>query len=187
HARSGQHDCCAAGVEGDRQPASHRAGGPCGVWPCAVRAVKMAYETLHFENARQAQQLFNGDPRNLQALEEQLEVKATAREGWIKLEGSTESVERAKQMFQLLESSLKSGSPVRNREFTYALNVVRHEGTSVLKSLFDERIQTSTKKATVTPKTVGQKKYVEAIRHHDVAFAIGPAGTGKTYLAMAMA
>ena len=147
----------------------------------------MASETLHFENARQAQQLFNNDPRNLQALEEQLEVKATARDGWIKLEGSTEAVERAKQMFLLLESSLKSGSPVRNREFTYALNVVKHEGTSVLKSLLDERIQTSTKKAAVTPKTVGQKKYVEAIRHHDVAFAIGPAGTGKTYLAMAMA
>ena len=147
----------------------------------------MASETLHFENARQAQQLFSNDPRNLQALEEELEVKATAREGWIKLEGSTEAVERAKQMFQLLESSLKSGSPVRTREFAYALNVVKNEGTSALKSLFDERIQTSTKKAVVTPKTVGQKKYLEAIRHHDLTFGIGPAGTGKTYLAMAMA
>src|SRR5438105_5317179 len=147
----------------------------------------MAFETLHFENARQAQQLFNNDPRNLQALEAQLEVKATARDGWIKLEGSTEAVERAKQMFQLLESSLRSGSPVRNREFAYALNVVKHEGASALKSLFDERIQTSTKKVAVTPKTVGQKKYVDAIRQHDVTFGIGPAGTGKTYLAMAMA
>jgi len=147
----------------------------------------MASETLHFENARQAQQLFNNDPRNLQALADQLDVKATAREGWIKLEGPAEAVERARQMFQLLESSLRSGSPVRNREFAYALNVVKHEGVSTLKSLFDERIQTSTKKATVTPKTVGQKRYVEAIRQHDVTFGIGPAGTGKTYLAMAMA
>src|SRR3989442_10135598 len=147
----------------------------------------MVSETLHFENARQAQQLFSNDPRNLQALEEQLEVKATAREGWIKLEGSAEAVERAKQLFQLLESSLKSGSPLRAREFAYALNVVKDEGTSALKSLFDDRIQTSTKKAIVTPKTVGQKKYLEAIRQHDVTFGIGPAGTGKTYLAMAMA
>ena len=149
--------------------------------------MKMASETLHFENARQAQQLFNNDPRNLQALEEQLCVKATAREGWIKLEGSAEAVERAKQLFHLLEGSLKSGSPVRNREFTYALNVLKHEGASALKSLFDERIQTSTRKAVVTPKTVGQKKYLEAIRQHDVTLGIGPAGTGKTYLAMAMA
>ena len=101
----------------------------------------MACETLQFENARQAQQLFNNDPRNLQALEEQLAVKATAREGWIKLEGAAEAVDRAKQMFQLLESSLKSGSPVRSREFAYALDVVKHEGASALKSLFDERIQ----------------------------------------------
>ena len=147
----------------------------------------MASETLHFENARQAQQLFNSDPRNLQALEEQLSVKATSREGWIKLEGPAEAVERARQMFQLLEGSLKSGSPVRNREFAYALNVVKHEGASALKSLFDDRIQTSAKKAAVTPKTVGQKQYLEAIRQHDVTFGVGPAGTGKTYLAMAMA
>jgi len=147
----------------------------------------MASETLHFENARQAQQLFNSDPRNLQALEEQLSVKATSREGWIKLEGPAEAVERVRQMFQLLEGSLKSGSPVRNREFAYALNVVKHEGVSALKSLFDDRIQTSAKKAAVTPKTVGQKKYLEAIREHDVTFGVGPAGTGKTYLAMAMA
>jgi len=147
----------------------------------------MACEPLQFENARQAQQLFNNDPRNLQALEEQLAVKATAREGWIKLEGAAAAVDRAKQMFQLLESSLKSGSPVRSREFAYALDVVKHEGASALKSLFDERIQTSTRKAVVTPKTVGQKKYLEAIRQHDVTLAVGPAGTGKTYLAMAMA
>jgi phosphate starvation-inducible PhoH-like protein len=147
----------------------------------------MASETLHFENARQAQQLFNNDPRNLQALEEQLNVRATARDGWIKLDGSAEAVERARQMFQLLEGSLKAGSPVRNREFAYALNVVKHEGTDTLKGLFAERIQTSARKAAVTPKTVGQKKYVEAIRHHDLTFGIGPAGTGKTYLAMAMA
>jgi phosphate starvation-inducible PhoH-like protein len=147
----------------------------------------MAAETLHFENARLAQQLFNNDPRNLQHLERELGVKATAREGWIKLEGDTDAVECAKQMFQLLESSLKTGSPIRSREFAQALSVVKTEGVSALKGLFDERIHTSVKKANVTPKTVGQKKYVEAIRTYDVTFGIGPAGTGKTYLAMAMA
>src|SRR5438477_1196469 len=76
---------------------------------------------------------------------------------------------------------------MRNREFTPALNLLKHEGASVLNSLFDERIQTSTRKSVVTPKTVGQKKYVEAIRQHDVTLGIGPAGTGKTYLAMALA
>src|SRR5438046_8278160 len=147
----------------------------------------MPTETLHFENARLAQQLFNNDPRNLQALQEDLGVKATSREGWIKIEGPTEGVERAKQMFHLLEGSLRAGMPVRNREFSQALKIVKHEGVAALKHLYPEPIHTSTKKANVTPKTTGQKRYIEAIRSHDVTFGIGPAGTGKTYLAMAMA
>jgi len=147
----------------------------------------MHTETLHFETARFAQQLFNNDPQNLRAMEGELGVKATAREGWIKLEGSVEGVDRAKQLFRLLESSLKAGTPVRNREFAQALDIVKNEGVSALKDLYSERIHTSTKKANVTPKTTGQKRYIEAIRNHDVTFGIGPAGTGKTYLAMAMA
>ncbi|HKQ39765.1 MAG TPA: PhoH family protein [Verrucomicrobiae bacterium] len=147
----------------------------------------MASETLHFENARSAQQLFNNDPQNLKAIESQLGVKATSREGWIKLEGPAEGVERAKQLFQMLESSQRAGTAVRGREFSHALNIVQNEGVDTLKEVMGERIPTSTRKPHVTPKTVGQKKYVEAIRAYDVTFGIGPAGTGKTYLAMAMA
>src|SRR5258708_4128492 len=147
----------------------------------------MPTETLHCENARQTQQLFNNDPRNLLAIEESLGVKATSREGWIKLEGPAEAVERAKKVFQFLESSLKGGGVVRNREFAYAVNVVKHDGIEALQSLAGERISTSPRKSTVTPKTLGQKKYVEAIRGFDITFGLGPAGTGKTYLAVAMA
>ena len=146
----------------------------------------MPSETLHFENARFAQQLFNNDPHNLQTLHEQLGVKATSRDGWIKLEGATEAIERAKQLFLQLENSLKAGSPVRQREFTQALSVVKEDGVSTLKDLMGDRILTSPKKAPVNPKTVGQKKYVELIRSHDITFGVGPAGTGKTYLAVAM-
>src|SRR4051812_11403681 len=147
----------------------------------------MPTETLHFENARFAQQLFNNEPRNLQALEQELGVKATSREGWIKLEGEADALERAKQLFLSLENSLKAGTPVRNREFTHALNIVKNEGVSTLKDLMTDRIQTSEKKSGVIAKTVGQKKYLDAIRRHDVTFGVGPAGTGKTYLAVAMA
>ncbi|HKX60642.1 MAG TPA: PhoH family protein, partial [Verrucomicrobiae bacterium] len=65
--------------------------------------------------------------------------------------------------------------------------ITQQEGITALKELYAQRIQTSPKKTQVTPKTTGQRKYVEAIRTHDVTFGIGPAGTGKTYLAMAMA
>lgn len=147
----------------------------------------MASETLHFENARVAQQLFNNDPRNLQALESQLGVKATSREGWIKLEGDSEAIERAKHLFLSLESSLKAGMSIRSRDFTHALNIVKNEGVTTLKNIMGDRIQTSDKKSGVSAKTVGQKKYLDAIRTHDVTFGIGPAGTGKTYLAVATA
>ena len=147
----------------------------------------MATETLHFENARFAQQLFNNEPRNLQSLETELGVKATSREGWIKLEGQADAIERAKHLFVSLETLLKAGTPVRNREFSHALNVVKHEGTETLKDLVSDRVLTHDRKPGVTAKTVGQKKYLDAIRQHDVTFGVGPAGTGKTYLAVAMA
>jgi phosphate starvation-inducible PhoH-like protein len=91
------------------------------------------------------------------------------------------------QKFASLESMLKAGSPVKNREFTHALNVVKHEGASTLKAMTGDRVQTHERKPGVTAKTVGQKKYLDAIRAHDITFGIGPAGTGKTYLAVAMA
>jgi phosphate starvation-inducible protein PhoH and related proteins len=147
----------------------------------------VATETLHYENARFAQQLFNNEPRNLQSLEAELGVKTIAREGWIKLEGPADAIERAKQLFVSLESLLKAGAPVRNREFAHALSVVKHEGGSTLKELVSDRVLTHDRKPGVTAKTVGQKKYLDAIRKHDVTFGVGPAGTGKTYLAVAMA
>ena len=147
----------------------------------------MPTETLHFENARMAQQLFANDPRNLESLENILGIKATSREGWIKLDGTPENIERAKSLFQLLENALRNGGTIRSRDFLQALNVVQGEGVDALRDLYAERIHTSTRKANVTPKTTGQRQYVQAIRAHDVTFGIGPAGTGKTYLAMAMA
>jgi phosphate starvation-inducible PhoH-like protein len=147
----------------------------------------VATETLHYENGRFAQQLFNHEPHNLALLEIELGVKATAREGWIKLEGTAENLERAKQLFASLENLLKAGSPVKNREFTHALQVVKHEGATTLKAMVSDRVTTHERKPGVTAKTVGQKKYLEAIRKHDITFGIGPAGTGKTYLAVAMA
>src|SRR5688572_17395309 len=106
----------------------------------------MATETLHYETARHAQQLFNNDPKNLKLLEEQLAVKATSREGWIRLEGEQAAVDRAKHVFQYLDGTLKAGGPVRNREFAYALNVAQHDGAEALQSLQEERIQTPQRK-----------------------------------------
>ena len=147
-----------------------------------------ASETLEFESARAALAACGGDERNLKSLETELGVQATTRDGWIRLEGPTDAVDRAKRLLLALEKGQREGgAPPKTREFTHALGVVKADGASALENLVATRISTSAKKASITPKTVGQQWYVQAIRDHDVTFGIGPAGTGKTYLAMAMA
>ena len=143
--------------------------------------------TLHYDNARIAQQLFNNNPKNLQMLEACLGVKATSRDGWIKLDGDEAGVATATGLFQSLENAVKAGVVVRNRDFAYALNTVASDGAEALNGLYSLTLQTSTRKPSGNPKTLGQKRYLEAIQDHDITFGIGPAGTGKTFLAMTMA
>lgn len=143
--------------------------------------------TLHFENARQAQQLFDHHSGNLRLLQEELDVIATARDGWIKLDGSNENLERARQVFAALQQLHETGQRTGKPELLQAIRTVKEEGVAALKSLGEERIFTTARKPSVLPKTVGQKAYVQAIQTHDLTIAAGPAGTGKTYLAMAMA
>jgi len=143
--------------------------------------------TLHFDNARIAQQLFNNNPKNIQLIEAQLGIKATSRDGWIKLDGDEAGVATATGLFQSLETALKAGLTIRNRDFAYALNTVASDGPQALDELYSVILQTSPRKQLVSPKTLGQKCYIEAIQNHDVTFGIGPAGTGKTFLAMTLA
>ena len=143
--------------------------------------------TLHYDNARIAQQLFNNNPKNLQMLEASFGVKATSRDGWIKLDGGEADIARATGLFQSLESAVKAGVAIRNRDFSYALNIVVSNGPEELNGLYSVTLQTSTRKPPVNPKTLGQKRYIEAIQNHDITIGMGPAGTGKTFLAMTLA
>ena len=147
----------------------------------------MLSETLHFETPRLALQLLGNDPANLSVLQQELGIKAVARGAWIRLEGPPEAVGRARELLRALEERVRNGGAVRRHDFSQALAVVKDEGGETLAALDAERIRTSSGKAVVSPKTPGQKRYIEAIRRHSLTFAIGPAGTGKTYLAMAMA
>ena len=143
--------------------------------------------TLQYESARQAQQLFDNNPANLRLLQEELEIQATSRDGWIKLEGNDENLTHAKDVFASLKDQLDSGQRPRQRDLVKAIQTVKEDGGEALKGLKNQTITTSPRKPSVIPKTVGQKQYIQAITAHDVTFGVGPAGTGKTYLAMAMA
>ena len=143
--------------------------------------------TLHYDNARIAQQLFNNNPKNLQMLEARLGVKATSRDGWIKLDGGEADVARATELFQSLESAVKAGVAIRDLDFSYAVNTVASNGPEALNGLYSVTLQTSARTPPVNPKTLGQKCYIEAIQNHDITIGMGPAGTGKTFLAMTLA
>ena len=147
----------------------------------------MTTETLHFDNPRVALQVLGNDPASLETLQQELGVRAVARDAWIKLEGEADAVALAKDLFRLLERTVVGGGSIRQNDFVVALGIVKHDGAEALEGLQTERLQPSPKKATVLPKTVGQRRYLEAIRTHAITFGIGPAGTGKTYLGMAAA
>jgi phosphate starvation-inducible PhoH-like protein len=143
--------------------------------------------TLHFDNARQLQSLYANDLKLLKSMEDSLGVKVTTREGWVKLEGEPEKIDKAQRVFNQLEEAQKKGVPIQKHEFQYALNSVSESRDDNLTDAVSRKITTSPRKPPIVARSTGQRNYVEAIDKHDIVFGIGPAGTGKTYLAVAMA
>ena len=143
--------------------------------------------TLHFDNARQLQSLYANDLQLLKRMEDSLGVKVTTREGWVKLEGEPEKIDKAQRVFDQLEAAQKKGVPIQKHEFQYALNSVTEARDDNLTDAVSMKITTSPRKPPIVARSAGQKNYLEAIEKHDIVFGIGPAGTGKTYLAVAMA
>ena len=134
------------------------------------------------------QSLYAGDLKLLKNLEEALAVRVTTREGWVRIDGPVDNIERAKRVFEQLDRARQSGIPIRRHEFNYALeSVTTPDGSGPLHELAGSKLITSPRRAPIHPKTATQRGYVEAIQQHDLVFGVGPAGTGKTYLAMAMA
>jgi phosphate starvation-inducible PhoH-like protein len=143
--------------------------------------------TLEFESARALQSLYANDLKNLKSLEDSLGVKVTTREGWVKLEGEPDKIDRAQRVFDQLEEARRKGVDIQKHEFTYALDSVAEKRPDDLTDVVDVKITTSARKPPVVARTLGQRNYIQAIEKNDVVFGIGPAGTGKTYLAVAMA
>lgn len=143
--------------------------------------------TLEFESPRALQSLYANDLKLLKNLEDTLGVKVTTREGWVKLEGEPERIDKAQRVFDQLEEVRQKGVPIHKHEFNYALSSVTEARNEDLGDVVATRIATSSRKPPIVARSASQRSYVEAIQQHDVVFGIGPAGTGKTYLAVAMA
>ncbi len=143
--------------------------------------------TLHFDNARDLQSLYANDFKLLKNLEQSLDVKVTTREGWVKLEGEPENIDKAQRVFDQLEQARKKGVSIQKHEFQYALDSVSQPQNGDLTDATAVKIVTSPRRPPIVARSGGQRRYLEAIQKYDVVFGIGPAGTGKTYLAVAMA
>jgi len=147
----------------------------------------MPSETIHFPNARQLSLLYADDGRNLEEAEHSLSVSLVSRDDWVTVEGSSEGIAAVKALFELLEAARAQGLRIRSSDFLYTLRCVVDGKTDDLREIYRNPLVIKLKRQSVVPKTLNQKRYLQAIDAHPITFGIGPAGTGKTYLAMAMA
>ena len=147
----------------------------------------MPSETLHFPDARHLSQLYANDPRYLDEVDRALQVKTVMREDWITFEGESDAIAQATQVFQLLDTARKQGLRIRGSDFHHTLRSVAEGRADELRQIYQNPYVIELKQRSIIPKTLNQKCYLQAIDKHPITFGIGPAGTGKTYLAMAMA
>jgi len=143
--------------------------------------------TIHIDGNRGLQMLVGKYDQNIKLIEQELKVKVVQHNLGLKVSGSRPQVDKACELFDYLKTIIDSGSEIKTRDISYALKLTHPEEGVDFKKLAKEKIDVSVQGVLVTPKTKGQIEYVEAIKRNDIVFGVGPAGTGKTYLAMAMA
>jgi phosphate starvation-inducible protein PhoH and related proteins len=131
--------------------------------------------------------LFGTRDENIRLIESGLDVKTRITSDSIEIEGEDENVLRAENILVDYAALLREGHIFQNGDLNSYLRVVVSDPTVTLKSLVHSGRQRAFGKKTLAPKTINQRRYIDAIERHDLTFGIGPAGTGKTYLAVAMA
>ncbi|WP_225911488.1 PhoH family protein [Desulfuromonas versatilis] len=131
--------------------------------------------------------MFGQQNRNLRQIERLLGVRVGSKGTELQIEGEPIQVQLVERLMDELLSLLKEGYPLYSTDIDYAIRILSADSRARLKDIFLDTIFISARKKIIAPKSLAQKKYIDAIRQNDVVFGVGPAGTGKTYLAMAMA
>jgi phosphate starvation-inducible PhoH-like protein len=142
---------------------------------------------LSFDDIDLARQLFGERNANLQKIAKIMDVKINARGTTVFVDGDEIAAALAINVLNQLYKLLVEGYPIHTNDIDFAVSVLSGDDRVDLKEIFLDRVFITSKKSAVTPKSLAQKEYIDAIRKFDIVFGIGPAGTGKTYLAMAMA
>ncbi|MGI6088426.1 MAG: PhoH family protein [Bilifractor porci] len=131
--------------------------------------------------------VFGQFDQNVKKIERTLQVTFVSRDGSLKITGPEGNVRQAKECLEQLVELSRRGNEITEQNVNYILSLAMEHNTQAVVELDGDYICHTVSGRPVKPKTLGQKRYVDAIRQHMITFGIGPAGTGKTYLAMAMA
>ncbi|HAX46322.1 MAG TPA: hypothetical protein DCX78_05765 [Nitrospina sp.] len=142
---------------------------------------------LLLENLNHIPELFGTQDVNLKQVEKKFGVRITTRENQIKIKGDAISVNAVDTLLSQLEDLAISGHPIKNDDIKFAIRLIAEDNAIDLKAIFSERIAVSPKKGFVTPKSPAQREFIQSVRQAGIVLAIGPAGTGKTYMAVALA
>lgn len=146
-----------------------------------------ATRQLIIEDHQLLQQLIGERNSHLKIIEDQLSIKVHLRGNRLTLCGDPAQVQLAGRLIDELSELLRHHYPVYAGDIVYAVQILSDNIHRRLKDIFLDQVFITSSKRVITPKSIKQKEYIDAIRTHDIVFGIGPAGTGKTYLAMAMA
>lgn len=142
---------------------------------------------LHFADAAYANELFGPRNSNLDKLSQLSGVRLSTKGSEITLKGEGGRAELVRHLLVQLYGLLQSGTKLHPRDMEHAYSILYRSPDSDLKGLFKDAVFAASTRKSVVAKTLGQRDYVEALRNFDMTFAVGPAGTGKTYLAVAVA
>jgi phosphate starvation-inducible PhoH-like protein len=141
---------------------------------------------LSFDDNQLARNLFGPREENVKHLKRYFNVKASVRGNHLTLIGNQKEVESTNKVIQELAGMARKGYAISPADIDQAVKYLAHSQRG-MDELYKDQIYIPPSRKVITPKTENQRRYVEAIKHHDIVIGIGPAGTGKTYLAMAMA
>ena len=149
--------------------------------------IKAPLTRITYDDIDLAMQLFGEHNRHLAKIADALDIQITARGNTVFFQGDKVVVELAENIINQLYDLLRDNYPVYSNDIDYAIRVLSADERCNLKTIFKDTVYITNKKRSIAPKSPAQKAYIDAIRQTDMVFGIGPAGTGKTYLAMAMA
>jgi phosphate starvation-inducible PhoH-like protein len=147
----------------------------------------LAEARVTIDNINDMSFLFGNRDMNVKCIEEEFKVRITTRGGEIAILGEKKDVESVQRLFTQMIEVLQGGNPLTTTEVKYFVTLAKNGEGERINDLYEGVICHTHRGKPIKPKTIGQKLYTGAIKQNDIVFGIGPAGTGKTYLAMAMA